>query len=133
MINAVLTVGFGAVAIAIGFGLSRRAQDTEWRSDAWDRAGALLKILGAFAVLHGVALLIRPSRSLMADRIVVTQKLSSQGSGLQLKPSRLVGLALVDPIYRVHSPPAGILNPGAGTQKASDIELGGPSPDLLLH
>jgi hypothetical protein len=34
MINAVLTVGFGAVAAAIGFGLSRRARDTEWRSDS---------------------------------------------------------------------------------------------------
>ncbi len=88
MINALLTVGFGAVAIAIGFGLSRRAQDTEWRSDAWDRAGALLKILGAFGVLLSFALLIRPSRNLMADPIVVTHTLPSQGSGLQLKLPR---------------------------------------------
>jgi len=117
MINAVLTVGFGAVAVAIGFGLSRRAQDTEWRSDAWDRAGALLKILGAFAVLHGVALSIRPSGNPMADRIVVTHSLSSQGSGLQLKPRRLVGLALVDPIHRLRPSPAGVLNRGAGTEK----------------
>ncbi len=88
MINALLTVGFGAVAIAIGFGLSRRAQDTEWRSDAWDRAGALLKILGAFGVLLSFALLIRPSQNLMADRIVVTHTVPTQGSGLQLKLPR---------------------------------------------
>ena len=110
MINAVLTVGFGAVAIAIGFGLSSRAQDAEGRSDAWDRAGALLKILGVFAVLLGVALLIRPSRNLMATRILVTHTLSSRGSGLQVEPQRLAGLSLVDPIHRLHPPPAGVLN-----------------------
>ncbi|HME89950.1 MAG TPA: hypothetical protein VKE49_00895 [Myxococcaceae bacterium] len=66
MIDVVLTVGFGAVATAIGFGLSRRARDMEWRSDGWDRAGALMKILGAFVVMLGFALLVQSSRSPVA-------------------------------------------------------------------
>jgi len=88
MIVALLTVGFGAVAIAIGFGLSRRAQDTEWRSDPWDLAGALLKMLGASVLLLGFAFLVRPS--------------------------------LLDATQRIHPPTAGILNPAASTEKATD-------------
>jgi len=88
MIVALLTVGFGAVAIAIGIGLSRRAQDTEWRSDPWDQAGALLKMLGASGVLLGFAFLVRPS--------------------------------LLDATQRIHPPTAGILNPAASTERASD-------------
>ncbi len=85
MISAVLTAGLGAVATAIGFGLSGRAQDSEWRGDAWERAGAAIKILGAFVILLGFALLIQPSRKPMADPIIVTHTLSSQALGLQLK------------------------------------------------
>src|SRR5215813_11491047 len=88
MIVAVLTVVFGAVAIAIGFGLSRRAQDTEWRSDPWDQAGAMLKMLVSSGVLLGFAFLVRPS--------------------------------LLDPTQRIHPPTAGILNPVASAEKATD-------------
>ena len=81
MSNALLMVGFGAVAIAIGFGLARRARDTEWRDDPWDVAGALLKIVGAFTVLIGLALLIPPPRNLMVDPKAVTHTLSPQDRG----------------------------------------------------
>jgi hypothetical protein len=81
MINAALTVGFGAIATAIGFRLSRRARDTEWRTDAWDQAGSLLKILGTFVVLLGFALLIQ-SRNL-ANPTVATQPQSLPGLGLR--------------------------------------------------
>lgn len=76
MSNAVLMVGFGAVAIAIGFGLARRARDAEWRVDPWDVAGGLLKILGAFTLLVGLALLIPPPRNLVVDPHAVTRTLS---------------------------------------------------------
>ena len=88
MSNAVLMVGFGAVAIAISFGLATRARDTEWRNDPWDMAGALLKILGTLAVLIGLALFIPPPRNLEADPSVGTHTLSSQGSGLRLRLPR---------------------------------------------
>jgi hypothetical protein len=88
MINAVLTLGFGAVAIAIGFALCRRARDTEWPGDAWDRAGALLKISGAFVALLGFSLLIQPSGSLRTSPTVATHPLFSQRSGLQLELPR---------------------------------------------
>jgi len=81
MNNAVLMVGFGAVAIAIGFGLARRAQDAEWRTDPWDMAGALLKILGAFTVLLGLSLFIPPPRNLIADPTGATHTLSPQDRG----------------------------------------------------
>jgi hypothetical protein len=81
MISPVLMVGIGAVAIAIGFGVARRARDAEWRTDPWDVAGALLKILGAFTVLAGLALCIPPPRNLMADPTVATHTLSPQDRG----------------------------------------------------
>jgi len=81
MSNAVLMVGFGAVAIAIGFALATRARDTEWRTDPWDMAGALLKIVGTLTVLIGLALFIPPHRNLMADPSGVTHTLSPQDRG----------------------------------------------------
>ncbi len=81
MSNAILIVGSGAVATAIGFGLARRARDTEWRTDPWDVAGALLKILGAFTVLVGFALFIPPPRNLIADPTVATHTSSPKDRG----------------------------------------------------
>jgi len=81
MISPVLMVGVGAVAIAIGFGLARRARDTEWRTDPWDVAGALLKIVGAFTVLLGLSLFIPPPRNLIADPTGATHTLSPQDRG----------------------------------------------------
>ena len=81
MISPVLMVGVGVVAIAIGFGLATRAQDAEWRNDPWDMAGALLKIVGAFTVLIGLALFIPPHRNLMADPSGMTHTLSPQDRG----------------------------------------------------
>jgi hypothetical protein len=84
MINAALTAGLGAIATAIGFGLSRLAQDAEW-ADAWDRVAALMKMLGAVAILFAFALLIQPTRKAASEPIVVTHTLSSQALGMQLK------------------------------------------------
>jgi hypothetical protein len=81
MSDGILMVGFGVVATAIGFGVARRARDTEWRTDPWDVAGALLKILGAFTVLAGLALCIPPPRNLIADPTVATDRLSPQDRG----------------------------------------------------
>jgi len=81
MSDAILMVGSGVVATAIGFGVARRARDTEWRTDPWDVAGALLKILGAFTVLLGLALCIPPPRNLIADPTVATHTLSPQDRG----------------------------------------------------
>ena len=81
MINPVLMVGIGAVVTAIGFGLAKRARDAEWRTDPWDVAGSLLKILGAFTMLLGLALFIPPPRNLMADPSVATHTLSPQDRG----------------------------------------------------
>jgi hypothetical protein len=83
MINALLTIGFGAIATAIGFGLSTRSRDPEG-NDAWDRAGALVKISGALVVLFGCALLIQPSRNPMPNTIVLSNTMST-GSALHLR------------------------------------------------
>jgi len=101
-----------------------------------------LKILGVFAVLLGVAVMIRPSRNPMADSIVATHSLSSRGSGLQLEPPRLVGLSLVDPIHRIHPSPAGVLNPAVPLQASIEQVLGkrgaggtdhGPGFSSMIH
>ena len=131
-----------ACAVPIAIEIVPRARHTEWRSDAWDQAGALLKILGVFAVLLGVAVMIRPSRNPMADSIVATHSLSSRGSGLQLEPPRLVGLSLVDPIHRIHPSPAGVLNPAVPLQASIEQVLGkrgaggtdhGPGFSSMIH
>ena len=81
MISPVVMIGIGAGVTAIGFGLARRARDAEWRTDPWDVAGALLKIVGAFTVLAGLALFIPPPRNLIADPTVATHTLSPQDRG----------------------------------------------------
>ena len=85
MINPELMFGLGVVAIAIGFGICRRAQDAGWSSDVWDRAGSLLQIIGGFVILLGCALVIQPRPNRIASPVVVTQPVSSQRSGLHLR------------------------------------------------
>jgi len=88
MISPVVMIGIGAGVTAIGFGLARRARDAERRTDPWDAAGSLLKILGTFTILAALALCIPPPRNLMADPTVAPHTLS----GLQLRPSAVISL-----------------------------------------
>jgi len=88
MITPELMFGLGVVGIAIGFGLCRRARNTESGNDPWDHAGSLLQITGALVILLGCALMIPPHPNRIASPVVATQPLSAQMSGLHLRLPR---------------------------------------------
>ncbi len=127
MLNLLLTVGFGALARTIGFRLKERLQGVDERWDAWDRVGALLKIVGSLIAVAGIVLAINAlARIPRPAPIEVTHTVSLRQFGLQVTlPSKWKldsGLAGTD-FVATHSDTGAIL---AGAVTVSDP----PAPDL---